>query len=57
MSTRSGRAAVADVYVYLWADGVYLDAGAEDERRVMLAIIGVNTNGDKDLLSFGRRLR
>ena len=30
---------------------MYLDAGAEDERRVMLAIIGVNTNGDKELLA------
>jgi putative transposase len=45
------RRPIADDYVYLWADGVYLDAGAEDERRVMLAIIGVNTNGDKELLA------
>jgi putative transposase len=45
------RRSIADEYVYLWADGVYLDAGAEDERRVMLAIIGVNVNGDKDLLA------
>lgn len=42
---------IADEYVYLWADGVYLDAGAEDERRVMLAVIGVNIAGDKDLLA------
>jgi putative transposase len=45
------RQPIADDYVYLWADGVYLDAGAEDERRVMLAVIGVNTNGDKALLA------
>jgi len=45
------RRPIADEYVYVWADGVYLDAGAEDERRVMLAVIGVNTNGDKDLLA------
>jgi transposase-like protein len=45
------RRPIADEYVYLWADGVYLDAGAEDQRRVMLAIIGVNTSGDKDLLA------
>jgi transposase-like protein len=45
------RRSIADEYVYLWADGVYLDAGAEDERRVMLAVIGVNVNGDKDLLA------
>lgn len=40
-----------DNYVYLWADGVYLDAGAEDERRVMLVVIGVDTDGEKDLLA------
>lgn len=45
------RRSIADEYVYLWADGVYLDAGAEDERRVMLAVIGVNIAGDKDLLA------
>jgi putative transposase len=42
---------IADEYVYLWADGVYVDAGAEDERRVMLAVIGVKIAGDKDLLA------
>jgi len=45
------RRPIADEYVYLWADGVYLDAGAEDERRVMLAVIGVTIDGDKDLLA------
>lgn len=45
------RRPIADEYVYLWADGVYLDAGAEDERRVMLAVIGVDIKGDKDLLA------
>jgi transposase-like protein len=42
---------IAYEYVYLWGDGVHLDAGAEDERRVMLAGIGVNIAGDKDLLA------
>jgi len=45
------RRSIADEYVYIWADGVYLDAGAEDERRVMLAVIGVDVKGDKDLLA------
>lgn len=45
------RRPIADQYVYVWADGIYLDAGAEDERRVMLAVIGVDVNGDKDLLA------
>jgi putative transposase len=42
---------IADTYVYLWADGVYLDAGTEQERRVMLVVIGVDTEGQKDLLA------
>ena len=45
------RRPITDEYVYIWADGVYLDAGAEDERRVMLAVIGVDVKGDKDLLA------
>ena len=38
-------------FVYLWADGIYLGAGPEDERRVMLTVIGVDTNGNKALLA------
>ena len=34
-------------FVYLWADGIYLGAGPEDERRVMLTVIGVDTNGTR----------
>jgi putative transposase len=45
------RRPIADKYVYLWADGVYLDAGAEQERRVMLVVIGVDVDGEKDLLA------
>lgn len=43
--------ALEDKYVYLWADGVYLDAGDEHERRVMLVVIGVDTEGEKELLA------
>ena len=32
-------------------DPYYLDAGAEQERRVMLVVIGVDTKGEKDLLA------
>jgi len=42
---------IANEYVYLWADGVYLGAGPSDERRVMLVVIGVDVNGDKALLA------
>ena len=45
------RRSLEDKYVYLWADGVYLDAGAEEERRVMLVVIGVDVDGNKDLLA------
>ncbi len=30
------------------ASGVYLGAGPNDERRVMLVVMGVDLNGDKD---------
>jgi putative transposase len=42
---------IANEYVYLWADGVYLGAGPGDERRVMLVVIGVDRNGNKALLA------
>jgi transposase-like protein len=42
---------IANEFVYLWADGVYLGAGPSDERRVMLVVIGVDRNGDKALLA------
>lgn len=45
------RRPIGDEYVYIWADGVYLGAGAEDERRVMLTVVGVGTSGLKDLLA------
>ncbi len=45
------QAPIVDEYVYLWADGIYIDAGAEDERRVMLVVIGVDIRGEKALLA------
>jgi len=42
---------IANQFVYLWADGVYLGAGSNDERRVMLVVMGVDLNGDKALLA------
>jgi len=42
---------IANRFVYLWADGVYLGAGPNDERRVMLVVMGVDLNGDKALLA------
>ena len=45
------KRSILNEYVYLWADGVYLGAGPDDERRVMLVVIGVDVNGDKTLLA------
>ena len=42
---------IANEFVYLWADGVYLGAGPAGERRVMLAVMGVDNNGDKAMLA------
>jgi transposase-like protein len=42
---------ISNDFVYLWADGIYLGAGPQDDRRVMLTVIGVDTNGDKALLA------
>ncbi len=35
--------------VYTWADGVYLGAGPDDERRVFLVVLGADRRG----LAFG----
>lgn len=36
---------------YLWADGVHLGAGPDDERRVLLAVIGADADGIKHLVA------
>ena len=38
-------------YVYLWADGIYLQARMEDAAECVLVIIGVNERGEKELLA------
>lgn len=37
-------------FYYLWADGIYLAAGLEDEKTALLVVMGVDENGDKTLL-------
>jgi len=39
-------------YVYVWADGVYLQARMEPEAECMLVIIGATPEGKKELLGF-----
>lgn len=38
-------------YVYWWADGIYFNIRMEKERNCMLVIIGVLSNGKKELVS------
>jgi putative transposase len=44
------RSLKAKRYVYVWADGVYFNIRAEDDRSCMLVIIGVSDTGHKELL-------
>jgi len=38
-------------FVYLWVDGIHLGAGPQDERRVLLVVIGADVNGVKHLVA------
>ena len=39
-------------YVYVWADGVYLQARMEPQADCMLVLIGATPEGKKELLGF-----
>jgi transposase-like protein len=39
-------------YVYVWADGVYLQARMEDHSECMLVLIGATPEGKKELVGF-----
>ena len=39
-------------YVYVWADGVYLQARLDDEKQCILVIIGATPEGKKELIGF-----
>ena len=39
-------------YVYVWADGVYLQARMENQAECMLVLIGATPEGRKELLGF-----
>lgn len=39
-------------YVYIWADGVYLQARMEDDAACMLVVIGATPEGKKELVGF-----
>jgi hypothetical protein len=38
-------------YVYLYADGLYLKAGAEQDKTALLVVLGVDEQGRKELLA------
>jgi putative transposase len=44
-------------YVYIWADGVYLQARMEPEAECILVVIGATPEGKKELLGFHVGLR
>ena len=39
-------------YVYVWADGIYLQARLEDAKQCILVIIGATPEGKRELLGF-----
>ena len=39
-------------YVYLWADGIYLQGRLEDSRQCILVLIGATPEGRKELVGF-----
>jgi len=38
-------------YLYLWVDGVYLRAGPEEQKTALLCVVGLNEEGEKELLA------
>lgn len=44
-------------YVYIWADGVYLQARMEPQAECMLVILGATPEGKKELVGFQVGLR
>ena len=46
------RALSAKRYVYVWADGIYLQARLEDEKQCILVLIGATPEGRKELVGF-----
>lgn len=41
----------AHQYAYLWADGVYLGVGTEEDKSALLCVIGAREDGTKELLA------
>ncbi|MDE2469627.1 MAG: IS256 family transposase, partial [Bradyrhizobium sp.] len=39
-------------YIYIWADGIHLQARVEDEKQCILVLIGATPEGRKELVGF-----
>jgi transposase-like protein len=39
-------------YVYMWADGIHLEARLEDDKQCILVLIGATPEGKKELVGF-----
>ena len=52
MRAGSGAISSARRYVYVWADGVYLQARMEPHAECMLVLIGATPEGKKELVGF-----
>ena len=39
-------------YVYIWADGIHIEARLEDEKQCILVLIGATPEGRKELVGF-----
>lgn len=50
--SRRGRDLSSKRYVYIWADGIYLQARLEDDAQCILVIIGATPEGKKELIGF-----
>ncbi len=44
-------------YVYVWADGIHLQARLEDQAQCILVLIGATPEGNKELIGFTDGLR
>ena len=38
-------------YAYIWADGIYLAAGTEQEKTALLRVLGAREDGEKELIA------
>lgn len=44
-------------YLYVWVDGVYLNAGGEQDKTALLCVLGLREDGQKELLAIGMGYR